>query len=355
MSRLLREPKVGSSKSLRARFRSPAQAGLFVGRSSSTIALGLPNCYQPLRWPDGQIACWKVGLLASNHSRDRLSTPAQPMPMYRSWIHRAHRNSSRFAGLIDVRCVIANSLSVPRRSGTPHHQTVTCLGCSTEDQSVLEGHAGASALREYDRRHQRREQHARETLGSFGVLLARMIKEPQSTRSWQQGGKGEVRTGERLAKHLDGCRVRLLHDRRIPRHGNGNIDHLAVGPGGVTVIDTKTHRGKIRTDRVGGLFSPRRTVLLIGRRYQTRLIAAVERQIEYVRSALNGIDDHVDIRGAICFPNADGLPLLGQLVVRDVIIDVPKQIARLAQRPGPLSDEAIDRVWRQLGHSFPPA
>jgi hypothetical protein len=183
-----------------------------------------------------------------------------------------------------------------------------------------------------------------------------MIKEPQSTRSWQQGGKGEVQTGERLAKHLDGGSVRLLHDRRIPRHGNANIDHLVVGPGGVTVIDTKTHAGKIRTDRVGGLFSPRRTVLLIGRRDQTRLIAGVERQIEYVRSALNAIDDdHVEIRGAICFLNAGGLPLLGQLVVRDVIIDGPKPIARLTRRPGPLSDETVDRVWRHLSHSFPPA
>jgi hypothetical protein len=33
--------------------------------------------------------------------------------------------------------------------------------------------------------------------------------------------------------------VRLLHDRRVPRHGHANIDHIAVGPGGVTVIDTK--------------------------------------------------------------------------------------------------------------------
>jgi Nuclease-related domain len=90
------------------------------------------------------------------------------------------------------------------------------------------------------------------------VFLARVINEPQSTRSWQQGGKGEVRTGERLAKHLDGHPVMLLHDQRMPRHGNANIDHLAVGPGGATVIDTRTHHGTIRIDRVGGLFSPRR-------------------------------------------------------------------------------------------------
>jgi hypothetical protein len=67
-------------------------------------------------------------------------------------------------------------------------------------------------------------------------------------------------------------------------------------------------------------------VLLIGGRDRTQLVAGVERQIEYVRSALSIIDhNQVDIRGALCFPNVDGLPLLGQLVVRDVIIDAPNR------------------------------
>jgi len=117
-------------------------------------------------------------------------------------------------------------------------RTVTCLVCGGVDDAVVEeGKAGASALREYERRRQRREQRAREKLGGPGVLLTRLIAEPQSTRSWRQGGRGEVRVGARLAKYLHGDDVRLLHDRSVPRHGRANIDHLAVGPGGVTVID----------------------------------------------------------------------------------------------------------------------
>jgi hypothetical protein len=61
----------------------------------------------------------------------------------------------------------------------------------------------------------------------------------------------------------------LLHDRRILGHGNAKIDHLAVGPGGVTVIDSKTNNGAVRVDRIGGLFSSRRAVLLIGGRDRT--------------------------------------------------------------------------------------
>jgi Nuclease-related domain len=143
----------------------------------------------------------------------------------------------------------------------PASRTVACLGCDLPEAPVVEGQAGASALREYERRRLRREHHAREKLGRLGVLLARVIDEPQTTKAWQQGGTGEVHAWARLAEHLDGQHVKLLHDRQIPRQGNANIDHIAIGPGGVTVIDAKTHRGKIHVDRVGGLFSARRSVL----------------------------------------------------------------------------------------------
>ena len=151
-------------------------------------------------------------------------------------------------------------------------RTVTCTACAGKVGQLFEGQPGASALREYNRRHQRREDHARQALGGPGVLLSRVIDEPSSTKVWRQGADGELRAGMRLAKHLTGSGVRLLHDRRITGHGHANIDHLAIGPGGVTVIDTNTHHGPIRVERVGGLFSPRRSVLLINGRDQTKLI-----------------------------------------------------------------------------------
>jgi hypothetical protein len=107
---------------------------------------------------------------------------------------------------------------------------------------------------------------------------------------------------------------------------------------------------------VGGLFAPRRAVLLIEGRDQTRLIDGVERQVAYVRAALRGLGElDVERRGALCFPNVDGLPLFRQLSVRDIIIDGPKPVSKLAARPGSLRPEDIDRVWRALAHRFPPA
>lgn len=233
-------------------------------------------------------------------------------------------------------------------------RALTCIGCSSLPlPPVSEGTAGASARREYTRRQAKREQYARERLGSLGVFLARVIEKPQSTRVWRQGFRGEARTAERLAKHLEGSGVRLLHDRRVPRHGQANIDHIAIGPAGVLVIDTKTNKGKVKKDWRGGLFAPRRSVLLINGRDQTRLIGGVERQVGYVRGAV--ADDAVEVRGALCFPNVDGLPLFSHLSVHNVVIDGPKPIAKLARRPGSLTSERVEQLWQQLGRAFPPA
>lgn len=226
----------------------------------------------------------------------------------------------------------------------PAARTVTCLACVDadvaveSDEGILEpidaGRAGASALREYQRRHDAREQHARAKLGGLGDLLAKVIDEPASTRVWQQGANGEVRVAERLEKHLNGTGVRLLHDRRVPGHGRANIDHLAVGPGGVTVIDSKTHRGKIRSDWYGGVFVERRTILRIDGRDQTKLITGVERQIGYVRSAFAKLDlgHELDVAGALCFPHVDGLPWLRRIEIRGILVDGP-EAGLTARRP----------------------
>lgn len=227
--------------------------------------------------------------------------------------------------------------------------TIVCLICAGDRPK---GEAGGSAQREYDRRHQCRHDHAREALGLVGAMLAHVIEEPQSTKSWAQGARGERRTAVRLEKHLAGHPVKLLHDRRIPGPTKANIDHLAVGPGGITVIDSKTHRGEVRVERVGGLFTERHSILKIGGRDQTKLIDGVERQVKFVAAALRsaGFAD-LDVRGAVCFPDPDGLPLR-QLSVRGIVIDGPKPIAKLARRAGPLSADQVHQLAHQLAARF---
>ncbi len=85
-----------------------------------------------------------------------------------------------------------------------------------------------------------------------------------------------------------------------PGSGRTNIDHLAIGPGGSTVIDTTNHRGKVRVERVGGLFAEPRIVLIIAGRDQTRPIRGVEAQIAARRDVGQAA---IDIRGALRFAN----------------------------------------------------
>ena len=221
----------------------------------------------------------------------------------------------------------------------------------------MAGRAGASALREYERRHADRERHAREKLGELGVLLSRVIEEPHSTKVWRQGAHGELLTAERLEKRLRDHSVLLLHDRRVPGHRTANIDHIAVGSAGVLVIDSKTHRGKVRTDKVGGLFAQRRQRLLIAGRDKTALIDGVERQVGYVREALSRGDTGlaVPVHGALCFPDPGGLPLLSKLRVRDITIAGTSAIAKLACQPGPLKPDAILGIWQRLAKALAPA
>lgn len=221
---------------------------------------------------------------------------------------------------------------------------------------VDQGVAGRSALREHQRRRKDREDRAREKFGVIGVGVVKLAGDPQSTRAWEQGAKGEAHVARRLGKHLAGSDVKLLHDRRVRGHGGANIDHIAVGPGGVTVIDTKRYKGKVSVERVGGLFSPRREILKINGRDQTKLIDGIEKQLEYVDAALRKAGHSgIELRGALCMADIDGLPLLGSLSVRGVLVDGSKRTAALSKRQGTLTPETIDAICRQLAADFPPA
>lgn len=66
----------------------------------------------------------------------------------------------------------------------------------------------------------------------------------RTQKNWSQGAEGE-----RLVAHTLGALERygwlLLHDIRWPGRQKANIDHVAIGPGGVLVIDTKYWNGAV--------------------------------------------------------------------------------------------------------------
>lgn len=255
-------------------------------------------------------------------------------------------------------CCAACRAEIPRGTLATWHpleRRVTCLGCAARLGVEAPANSGEiSARREYERRHAKREDHARRKLGTLGVILSRLVDEPQSTRAWKTGAEGEERAAARLTKLLSGTQVKLLHDRRMAGHGAANIDHLAIGPGGITVIDTKNYRGKVTTERIGGLFSERRTLLKIAGRDLTHLIDGIENQIDVVRAIADRASPApVEVRGALCFVNPDGLPLFGSQSVRGILIDGTRGVANHAQRPGSLTSNGIAQLYSALNGALP--
>jgi hypothetical protein len=57
----------------------------------------------------------------------------------------------------------------------------------------------------------------------------------------------------------------LLHDLAIPG-STASIDHLAIGPGGVAVIDSKQYRGRLRLDPGGLLWHGRHLLTMTFRK-----------------------------------------------------------------------------------------
>ena len=63
-------------------------------------------------------------------------------------------------------------------------------------------------------------------------------------RAWEAGAEGERRTAEVLTR-LAAAGWVVLHDLHWPGRPLANLDHVAVGPGGVVVIDSKNWSGTV--------------------------------------------------------------------------------------------------------------
>ncbi len=79
------------------------------------------------------------------------------------------------------------------------------------------------------------------------MVLAYRVLDPQIAK-WLQGARGERVVGAEI-ENLAPDGWHALHDVCL---GRGNVDHVLIGPGGIFTIETKSHRGRIRIDRIEG-------------------------------------------------------------------------------------------------------
>lgn len=223
------------------------------------------------------------------------------------------------------------------------------------DKNDLESSAGASAQREYARRQQARRQRVRARYGPVGSVLAALASEPHNVHAWRLGAEGEAATARALDVRLHRSDAVVLHDRRVPGRARWNIDHIAIGPSGVTVIDTKSSRGRVQLATVGII--KRREQLLVNGRDRTSQLDSLQRQMERIAGVLVQNDGgDVSVFGALCFPFMQR-EWLHHNRARDglITVDDPAHIAKLVKRAGPLTIDEIVWLAETLAAGFPPA
>jgi Nuclease-related domain len=224
------------------------------------------------------------------------------------------------------------------------------------------GTAGASARERAEEIRELRSRADAHAGGSGAARFLRFLAGPSQAerrliadeRRWRTGARGEELLAEALARRCP--QATILHDRRIPR-SVANIDHLAITPSGVYVIDAKRYRGNITVEKP--LFGSAK--LMVAGRDRTGLIAGLEKQVAVVRAALLAHADDVPVHGCLCFVAPEGLladvglPLIRTLHINGYPLYYSRRLARRLNRPGPLSPERARELRNELCARLPPA
>lgn len=232
-------------------------------------------------------------------------------------------------------------------------EQIRSTAAPTAAPEIAEGTAGASARLEYERRRDNRQQRIRTKHPKLGGLILALSDEPQNTRAWERGAIGEEMLAARLKKLPAPARV--LHDRRIPGT-RANIDHIAITPSGVWVIDAKRYKNKRPELRVdGGIIRPRVESLRIGGRDGTKLVDGVHKQVALVRAALNDTGmSEIPVHGALCFLEADWPMIGGSFTIDGVHVLWPRLLVKRIGAAPELGLD-VDAVHAEIATSFPVA
>jgi hypothetical protein len=226
-----------------------------------------------------------------------------------------------------------------------------------EEELVDVGRPGSSLEQTYQRRKQARQNRVRARLPRLGGLLLALFDDPASTKAFATGAMGERRIAARLEKDC-GEEVLFLHNRKLGiGRRDGDIDHVAIAPSGIYVIDAKSYKdATVRVRRTGGFLSPVKEQLMVGGRDRTKMVDGCAKQVAAVVAALAGhsLTEGLSVAALLCFDNAD-LPMWGELELRGVRVLGPRGTGKLLRRRGPLTEPDRRSLHRYLATALPPA
>jgi Nuclease-related domain len=236
--------------------------------------------------------------------------------------------------------------------------TISCLECgdTTFDPAALapsidRGTPGAGSQHEYQRRIANREAQIEQRWGRLASIVRLMSDEPQSTAAWKKGADGERRLGAHLERELGGSAI-LLHSRRVP-HSSADIDHIAVAPSGVWIVDAKNHKGKVERRDLGGRRNPDPRLFVNGRDH-TSLVSGLSRQLSAVSTALEPLDSaSPPIHRVLLFTDSDWGLFGKPFAINGVWVLWAKRLCQLILEPGSLEPDTVDAVVRHLSAALP--
>ena len=234
------------------------------------------------------------------------------------------------------------------------------------------GTAGRSVTREAERRSERHRRQQEDRLaadqewrsqvkaehpfaGRFLTAITPKVQArpaPQHVRAWVSGAPGEQKVGVTL----DGIQgIIVLHDRHKPRSRN-NIDHVAVTPAGVWVIDAKVRAGKKLEFRNKGGLLGRDERLVVGGRDETKLVDDMAWQVQTVYAACADLLGDTVVRPALCLVDATiGLLDRRPWMVRGVVVCWRAVLPDLLLRAGPLDEQRMAEIAERIASQLPAA
>lgn len=188
-----------------------------------------------------------------------------------------------------------------------------------------------------------------------GITASRLWPRKQSTDAWAKGASGERHVATCLGRVL-GKDVALVHDRRIPGT-RANIDHIAIGPTGVYVLDAKNVSGRVEVRTSGSVLRRGPARLFVGGSDRSGYITGLGMQVAAVSRVLAVLPDGrpAPVHPMVVLVGARWAGFASPRVIGGVWVGRAKEANRVVSRPGPLSPGAIRLLASAIVDGLPPA
>ena len=145
----------------------------------------------------------------------------------------------------------------------------------------------------------------------------------------------------------------VLNDRRVAGT-RGNIDHIAIAPAGVFVLDAKYYQGLIKVVDKGSFFRSDLR-LTVGGRNKSGLAENMGWQLKAVTKALvdAGVDPLPPVTAVLCFVDAS-FPIFGRpKSFEGVRIESDRSIVKVLGEPVVLEPMEVDRLAHIIAAALP--